>query len=435
MLGTSHPFKPKFGGNKKQFLPLPATFSRIQKFQRKNLVYIIVTVVVIYLFFNPISALSGWIHSSSVHKYPPPHPLTSKNEIITTSKYIYPPIEHAPLLKELTVHKLVKETRVRDPNFPEVEKTLIRSLNVFDDPNPLLQKQIEDEENAVSDLDKAKNFFKNQDKVVFRPNSLKNYPEVIIVSAVDFQKYTLDGLTKIVQNRVDYAHSQNYGVYVRWYQEFLPILNSLSYLQIKEKAKWVRLYCMRAAMHAFPHAKWFWYIDEDGLIMDLNINIQQYILDEDALNPIMQHEVPIIPPGGAIKTYKNARADSIKLIITQSDQKVETHSFLMKNDPVGRAILDIWGDALYLTYPNFPYGPDSALTHILQWHPFILSKTTIIPARTISAAHTNAEGLDPKADKYHYFKGDFIVQWGECETPKACEKVLDKYHPFIEKKN
>ena len=51
-------------------------------------------------------------------------------------------------------------------------------------------------------------------------------------------------------------------------------------------------------------------------------------------------------------------------------------------------MLDIWGDNLYLNYPNFPYGPDSALTHILQWHPFILSKTTIVPTKTISASHT-----------------------------------------------
>ena len=46
----------------------------------------------------------------------------------------------------------------------------------------------------------------------------------MIVTAVDFNKYSLDGLTKIVQNRVDYAHLQNYGVYVRWSEEFYQYL-------------------------------------------------------------------------------------------------------------------------------------------------------------------------------------------------------------------
>lgn len=106
---------------------------------------------------------------------------------------------------------------------------------------------------------------------------MKNYPEVIVVTAVDFDKYSVDGLAKIVQNRVDYAHFQKYGVYVRWAQEFIPQLNSMVALTDKERSKWVRLFCMRAAMFAFPHAKWFWYLDEDGLIMDMTVNIQKIV--------------------------------------------------------------------------------------------------------------------------------------------------------------
>ncbi|ABN65697.2 mannosyltransferase complex component [Scheffersomyces stipitis CBS 6054] len=432
MLGAT--FKPsKYGKQPKAFLPLPATFGRIHTFHRRNLTVLTIIVVVIWLFFNPFSAVSGIFLSQEDHSYPPPHPLTTKQEIPSSSRYLYPNIEHAPLLKQMTVHQLIKESRVRDHNFPEVEKTVIRSLNMFDDPNPIIQKQKEDEENAVSDQAKAKNYFKNQDKIVYRPSSLKGYPEVVIVTAVDFEKYSVDDLTKIVQNRVNYAHQHNYGIYVRWYQEFLPILNSLSYLQIKERAKWVRLYATRAAMHAFPHAKWFWYLDQDGLIMDLTINIQEYILENDALNPIMQREIPIIPPDGTIKTYKNARADSIKLIITQSDSKIESNSFLVKNDHIGRAMLETWGDPLYLTYPNFGYGPDSALTHILQWHPFMLSKTTIIPARTIASAHSRAVNLDKIVDKFHYFPGDFVVQWSDCETLTSCSKILSQHFSKTDK--
>ena len=113
-------------------------------------------------------------------------------------------------------------------------------MNFLDDPHENLQKAKEKEENDNLPLNAAKNYFKNQDKIVLNLNQvllllllLQKYPELVIVTAVDFNKYSLDGLTKIVQNRVDYAHLQNYGVYVRWSEEFLPILNNFQYLEDK----------------------------------------------------------------------------------------------------------------------------------------------------------------------------------------------------------
>lgn len=429
MLG-SNKLKPKYG-KKPGFLPLPATFNRIQHFKKQNLGLIVIVTVVLWFLVSPINLVSFGTHRTN-QNYPPAHPLFSPFVIESTSKFIYPPIEHTPLLKELGVHKLVKETRVRDANFPEIEKTAIRSLNIYDDPNPIQQKAKEDEENALSDLAKAKNYFKNQDKVVYKPKNKNNYPEVVIVTAIDFEKYSLDSLTKIVQNRVDYAHLHNYGMYIRWYQEFLPVLNSMSYLQLKEKKKWVRLYCLRAAMFAFPEAKWFWYFDQDGFIMNLNIDLQDYILSPDVLNPIMMREQPIIPPNGVIKTYKNSKPGSIKLIITQSETKVETNSIIVRNDDIGSGILDIWGDKLYLNYASFPYGPDSALTHILQWHPFILSKTSIIPARTIAAKDPSVV-KNPQDTTFKYQPGDFVAQWSQCEAFSQCEEILDQFYTILEK--
>ncbi|KAK6464790.1 galactosyl transferase GMA12/MNN10 family-domain-containing protein [Scheffersomyces coipomensis] len=422
-------FKPRYNKSKNGFLPLPATFNRIRTFPRKNFLGLIVVIIFFWFFLNPFHFIGSLFTGGEFTHYPPPYPLTSTQTIVTNSKYIYPPIEQAPLLRELTVHKLVKESRIRDANFPEIEKNVITSLNAFDDPDPIVQKQKEAEENAISNLSVAKNTFKNHDKVVFKPGKNQNYPDIIVVTAVDFEKYTLDGLTKIVQNRVDYAHNQGYGVYIRWYQEFLPILNSLTYLQLKEKAKWVRIYCLRAAMFSFPEAKWFWYIDQDGLIMDLSVDLEEYILNRDSLEPLMLREQAIIPPNGAIRTYKNAKAENMRLIITQSDSKVETQSLIVKSDPIGKSILEIWGNPLFLNYPNFPYGPDSALTHILQWHPYVLSKTTIIKSRLLSSRHAEKNTPDnAKTNTQNYFDGDFIVTWADCESPGRCEKVLDKYH-------
>lgn len=412
--------KPKYGKSNKSFLPLPATFQRINR--KTRLPILIVALLFIWYFLNPLSLINYLFFTSTTPvTYPKSHPLTSKQTIETSSKYIYPPIEHAPLLKQLTAKKLFIEHGYRDQN---MDKIRIRSLNDFDDPDYNVQKQKEEEENKKLDLDKAKNFFKNQDKIVYNPSSSSKGPEVVIVTAVDFDKYSMDALTKIVQNRVDYAHLQNYGIYVRWSQEFLPYFNDFNALKDKERSKWTRVFAMKAAMFAFPDAKWFWYLDEDSLIMNMKLNLHDYILEPSALNSAMMKDQSLIPPNGIIKTYKNAKAESVRFIFVQSGQKIETNSFLVKNDYIARSMLDSWGDDLYMRYPNFPYGPDSALTHILQWHPFILSKTTIVPTKTIGSSHAFKDATKNMV----YGDGDLVAQWDDCSNPTECESILDIYY-------
>ena len=81
---------------------------------------------------------------------------------------------------------------------------------------------------------------------------------------------------------------------------------------------------------------------------------------------------------------------------------------------------------IFFQYPNFPYGPDSALTHILQWHPFILSKTTIVPIKTIAASHKFKDNGLP--GNLIYEDGDFVAQWSDCNNPTECENILNIYY-------
>lgn len=407
-------------------LPAPATFKRMHP--RTNRMGIIIVIALIFWFLSP-QRLVYFFSRSPIPHYPIPHPFTSPNVIESTSKFIFPPVEQAPKLKELTVKRLVRETREKDKQMPELEKSVFDSLNVLDDPNPAVQRLKEEAENALSDDAKIINKFKNQDKVVYKPKKGTKYPKVIMVTAVDFEKYSVEALAKIVQNRVDYAHLHNYGVYVRWYQEFVPVMNSLNFLLDQERRKWVRLFCLRAAMFAFPEAEWFWYLDEDALVMNEKVELVDYLLTPEQLKKAMLKEQPVIPPNGLIRTYKNIQPENVRMIFTQSDTKLETNSFIVQNDFVGRALLDMWTDRLFLGYNNFPFGPDSALTHILQWHPFVLNKSTIIPARTIASLHSEkalSEG-SKDSDKTHYYAGDLVAQWGYCDTPLRCEEILNGY--------
>lgn len=411
-------------------LPVPATFKNI-KSTRGNRLGAIVLLCIMWWFFNPFSLL---MRLSGSDRYPQPHPYTSTEIIKSTSKYIYPPIEDAPILKKMGVAELFRETKRPDPNVPGLDLSFIESLNVLDDPNVAKQKQKEETENLISVTNRARNAFKNQDKVVFRPKSSSNYPKAVIVTAIDFDKYSMESLAAIVQNRVNYAHEQNYGLYVRWYQEFSVVMNSKTFISNTERSKWARIYCLRSAMFAFPDAEWFWYFDQDGMIMNNRVDILTLLLSKKALETNMLRENPIIPPDGLIKTYKNLQPENVRLVMTQSDTLLVTNSFIVKNDIVGRAIVDFWGDKLNLNYNNFPYGPDSVMTHILQWHPFMLSKAAIIPSRLINSLHTS-QSLDlakKSTDKTHYFQGDLAVQWN-CKGSE-CDQLVKRYNVLLQNK-
>lgn len=423
-------FRPR--EKRKDYLPLPATFNKIHRLPKKMLAAWAAGIVFLIVIFNPIGMFSWhFFGGSEGPTYPPPHPYTSRQTIPTTSKYIFPPVEHAPLLQELGRKKLVYENRVRDANHPEIDQSVIFSLNKFDDPDQAIQMNKEKDENTALDLSRAKNMFKNHDKVVYKPKNPKNQPEVVIVTAIDFEKYSLGGLTTSVQNRVDYAHEHKYGVYVRWAQEFLPWMNSFANFDKPEKRKWVRIFSVRAAMHAFPEAKYFWYFDEDGLIMNMSIDMKQYVLADEALGPIMLRDHPVAPRNGIVKTYKSSKPQNVRLLLIQSPEKIETTSFIVKNDDIGKSMVEFWANDLYFEYPNFPYGPDSAITHILQWHPFLLSRSALIPGRTIGARHSNTK--IEADDHIHYVKGDFTVSWSDCKGDQ-CEATLSFYNAELNPK-
>lgn len=426
-------FRPKSSkaGHKelKGSLPVPATFKNI-KSTKENRLGALVLICILIWFLNPFSVFT---HLSGSGNYPKPHPYSSTEVKKTASKYIYPPIEDASLLQKLGFDQLFTEAKRPDPNVPGLEMTYIESLNLLDDPDAAKQKRKEETDNLISATNRAKNAFKNQDKIVFGPKGRKNYPNVIIVTAIDFDRYSVSSLATLVQNRVNYAHEQGYGLYVRWYQEFAAVMNSKTFLNNRERSKWVRIFCLRSAMFAFPEAEWFWYLDQDGMIMNNRVNLLTDLLSKKALQTNILKERPIIPPEGYIKTYKNLKPENVRLIMTQSESMVVTNSFIVKNDVMGRAIMDFWGDKLNLNYNNFPFGPDSVITHVLQWHPFILSKTALIPTRLINSAHS-PQDLDPNShatDKFHYFAGDLAVQW-ECKDSE-CDQMVKKYGALVQK--
>lgn len=376
-------------------------------------VAVLVTVALCIRIFGVSLQYSGLYKDS--YQYPNTHPMGTKHIINTDLRFIFPAIEDVQALNEIGIDSLF----IR-------RGTDLVSLNVLDDPNIAKQMAIEETLNTDAKI-KAKHKFKNIRKYAHWSSPGKS-PRIVIVSALNYNMYSPQALLDLIQNRVKYAMAHNYGVYVRWNQEFVPEMNDLKFFSDRERSKWARLFCLRAAMFAFPHTEWFWYVDEDALIMKKDLDIGSYLLTPDALNAAMLRNQPIVPPTGIIKTSQDTRPENVKFIFTQLKEKIETGSFLVKNDPIAKGMLDIWLDKLFLSYNNFQFGPDSAITHILQWHPYFLGRTIIVPARMISSVHNPSVTEEMRAtDSLNYYPGDLVAQWTDCSSFDSCGAILSDY--------
>lgn len=396
--------------------PFSESAPRSYRALRENKAVVILVVLFVVWVISPLKLFRSLFGTAP--KYPPGHPYGSLHVEEVTSPYIYPTIENVDTLMKMGINRLFVEDSAHQK---------IKPWSSLDDLDPHKQKVKEEADNAALPEARARNMFKNHEKLVFRPKSSSDYPRVVVVSAVDYEKYSVDSLAKILQNRVNYAFAQKYAMYVRYHQEFCSVMTSLNYYSDSERKKWARIYTLRAAMFAYPHAEWFWYLDEDALIMNNKVDILSYLLNPDSMKRALLQEQPIMPPNGAIKTYRNVKPESITVLFTQSADKLETNSFLVRNNQVGRALLDLWVDPLFLNYNSFPYGPDLAISHILQWHPFLLSKVGIIKGRTINSLNSESAALDPNLDHTHYFNGDLVAQWSPCADRKECTRILDKF--------
>ncbi|CAI4043479.1 hypothetical protein SKDZ_10G0360 [Saccharomyces kudriavzevii ZP591] len=377
-------------------------------------------VCILYVFssrFYPIS------HSAGV-SYPPSHGLYI-HEIPASSRLIFPRIEHAPLLKEVTVRSLYTTRTELDGS-----KRLV----------------LKPEENAMTDEEKkkttdqillVKHSFLDHGKLVYRRNN--DVPEVVVVTLIDFENYDSETVIQIVQNRVDYAQKHQYGVYIRWIQEFLPALENQN---LAESYDFIKPLMIRAAMHAFPTAKYIHFVDQDALLMNLDLSLQKYLLDPRILDLALLKNVPVVANSN-IKTYNHFEYNSAKIIIPHDGNgNIDTSSFVVANDFHGQALIDYLNDPLLRNFPWDTTGDklSCAIGHILQWHPTLLGKTAIVIPKVLASqydASLDQEGQSGNGasggDAYHYNEGDLAASFKGCRLRGTCAGEISHMYKKIKR--
>lgn len=201
-------------------------------------------------------------------------------------------------------------------------------------------------------------------------------PEVILVMGINSEDYSQEYLEMVLADRIAYANAHGYGLYARYMNDAI-LANGGSGIFHED---FVRVVLTREAMHTFPDAKWIWYLDQDAVIMRHEFDLVRDFLSPETLKNEIQRDIPVWPPDGIVHTYKRVPADQFRFFATQNDRGVATASFVLSNDNYGRYVTSYWLDPLHQQYQQFGSQPgmnrhiDNSVTHMLQWHPTMLSR-------------------------------------------------------------
>ncbi|RDL38999.1 Uncharacterized protein BP5553_03339 [Venustampulla echinocandica] len=239
-------------------------------------------------------------------------------------------------------------------------------------------------------------------------------PPVVIVTVVDEENYPAGYIQTIKENRIEYAKKHGYAT-------FFPTAND--YDLKGAPRSWARVPAVRHAM-SNSSSTYFWYLDQNSLIMNPDVDIETHIMNPKKLESMMIKGQPIVPPDSVIKTWPHLKGDQAQLVLTQDAEGLAAGSFIVRRGDWGKFFLDTWYDPLYRSY-NFQKADTHALEHIVQWHPTILAKLALIPQRTIDAAN---KAYAPQGTGA-YIEGDFVIRFAGCEqVGRDCVKEAG---PFL----
>ncbi|CAK7563349.1 MAG: putative alpha-1,6-mannosyltransferase mnn11 [Sporothrix epigloea] len=239
-------------------------------------------------------------------------------------------------------------------------------------------------------------------------------PLVVLVTVFDETNFHRAYLDTVRENRRQYAKKHGYGT-------FSP---KVGYYNLNgSPLSWTKVVAMRHALTMFPESTYFWFLDQNAFVMNMDMTIESDVMAPAKIDALMLKDFPVVPPGSIIKTFGHLRGQDVDFLLTQDYDGLSTSSFVIRNGDWARFFFETWFDPIYRSY-NFQKAETHALEHIVQWHPTILSKMALVPQRTINAYSTPDHGAK-------YESGDLSVRVLGCvRTSSAiCE---NEAAPFIQ---
>lgn len=151
---------------------------------------------------------------------------------------------------------------------------------------------------------------------------------------------------------------------------------------------------LRAALSEHPEAQWLWWFDFDGIIMNLEVGLEEYLLGEEAMGrkALLDHKyIPFekkIPD--PLNSFSVLNYEDIHFIISEDFNMINSGSVFFKRGIILDVFLDLWDDP-FLNSRQVGIGwQDQGLMAFLLLNHEIFTKATItVPQIEINAYSGN----------------------------------------------
>ncbi|RPA87024.1 hypothetical protein BJ508DRAFT_320922 [Ascobolus immersus RN42] len=241
-------------------------------------------------------------------------------------------------------------------------------------------------------------------------------PPAVLVTVIDRANYSEDYLNRVIADRKDYAKRHGYSVFIK---------DVSDYKTDSPYTLWAALPTLRHAMTTYPTGKFFWYLEQNAIIMNPSLSIEEHIMDPARLSKLAMRNQAVVPSSGIIKTFRNVNTKTVGLVMSMDEAGIAPSSMVIRNGAFAKYLLDAWYDPLIRNYWNWQRDKLAAsLEHLVQWHPTILANYILIPQRILNSYPTTANGEGTYQD------GDMVVSFKGCEAKDSgrnCEAEFNKY--------
>ncbi len=216
--------------------------------------------------------------------------------------------------------------------------------------------------------------------------------------------------------------------------------------------------------------KWVWWLDANAFIVDQNVDLVKYILDQEVLEQRLSDGMPRWLPNNEYEVtgplawnnyytltmnnvsigYYDAKQledgnnnTDIQLIATYGPHGLDTGSVFFANKPTSRFLLAIWvNDLVGSLWPEESREEDIFTNFAIQ-HNIIKKKLAIVPKRSIDSISPKC--VNQISDFYPlyydntenwkklmlYEKGDFVVRFQDCQLRNSTGSIRSEMDDFL----
>lgn len=236
----------------------------------------------------------------------------------------------------------------------------------------------------------------------------------------------------------------------RWGYE-LEVANMLAKKRYSHEWRegWEKGDVIREALHKYPDAEWFWWLDLNTWVMEYGTSLQSHVFnnleslvyrDINDYNPLnITHPLPefyLDELGRSRDGDGDTR--SINMLLTQDCGGFNLGSFMVRRSLWTDRLLDaLWDPVMYeQMHMEWEHKEQNALEYIYQSQPWIRSSVGFLPQRTINAFPQGACG-DQNNPAVHYQEEDhdLLVNMAGCMFGRDCWAEIYKYREITERLN